>query len=128
MARPRQPTKILEMRGSYKEHPERKADRANEPEGDELNTKPPRGFSHAQKTVWKEIIDMLPKGVMQQQDRMTIETLAKLMVKFRQKYSLNGSEYGLLMKCLTELGMTPASRSKVIVPKKKNERDGWDDA
>jgi len=133
MPRPRKPTKVLEMQGAYKANPQRKKERVNEPKPDTDIGNPPRGFTAAQKKIWQEMIDITPDGVITRMDRFILEVVSVMLCRFREAYTgrgkpLQSSEYGILMRALTSLGMTPADRSKVLVPPEKTEDDGWDRA
>lgn len=127
MSRTRQPTKVLQMKGTYKYNAGRLPQ--NEPEGDEFDTTPPKGFLKEEKLIWDEIIAMAPPGVLQQQDRFSVEVLTRLMARHRKaKGAISSADMTKLLKCLTELGFTPASRGKVVAGKQKDKGDGWDNA
>ena len=126
MARPRKPTKILELRGSFKQNPQRK--RLNEPQPEADLGKPPKNLTAAQQKIWYEIIEQTPDGVITRMDRFTLEILTVLLHKVRTTPRVQGAELSTLMRCLTAFGMTPADRSKVVVATKQTKSDGWDDA
>ena len=125
MARPRTPTKVLDMRGSFKAHPERKAEREGEPEIEEPIGDPPKSLKVAEKKLWIEIIEVLPEGVLTAADRWNLEIACRMMYKLR-KADANAGEIGILQKCLSNMGLTPADRSKVKMPAKK-EKGKWDE-
>jgi len=127
MGRPKTPSKVLAMRGSYKAHPERRP--KGEPQGDEWDNKQPPGLTVAEKKIWKELVAMSPPGVLQVGDRWSVELLVRLMTRYRKaKGLLHQAEMNQLIRCLTEFGMSPASRAKVVVKDKGKKADGWDDA
>lgn len=131
MARPRKPTKILELSGSFKGRPGRKAQRQAEPVPVAGAGNPPRYMTTDQKKVWREIVKKTPEGVITAMDRCTLEIVVTLLHRFREATSgkserLQGAELSALMRGLSSLGMTPADRSKVSVPVKQDAPDGWD--
>ena len=125
MGRETVPTKILEMRGAYKNHPERAKDRENEPKPTAPLGNPPRSLNKQQKAIWRELVKPVPDGVLTAMDRAHLELACILLARIRNG-DANSADQGQLIKCLTEIGMTPASRSKVSVPKKE-KANKWDD-
>jgi len=131
--RPRTPTKILDLKGSYKTHPERKQERAAEPKPRADRVTPPKYLSKDHKACWREIIKQAPPGVYTNMDRQALEVTCVLLDKFRKGYTLmaepmSAAELGLLTRMLSQLGMTPADRSRIAVPKQDEKTDGWADA
>ena len=114
MPRPRTPTSILEARGAYVNHPERRADRVNEPQPSGPLGPPPTHLTKEQKKIWKELVKIAPPGVLTNCDRWTVERCVQLVAKMRvgNLMALEGSQ---LITCLSKLGMTPTDRSKVSV-------------
>lgn len=125
MARNRTPTNVLDLKGSYKNHPERKRERANEPEPKAGIGPSPDHFDELQQKTWNELVGIIPAGVLGDCDRWTVEIAVRLMCKLRADGGLAGAEYGNLIKCLSVMGMTPADRSRVKVPDKPKST-GWD--
>lgn len=127
MARPRTNSKVLEMRGAYKAHPERKP--KHEPKGALLDDRMPPGLTKYEQNLWQELIAMAAPGVLENGDKWSIEYLVRLMARFRKaKGVVPASELTALMRAMTEFGLTPVSRSKVLVKDKGEKKDGWDDA
>lgn len=116
MARPRKPTSVLEFTGAFKKHPERRRQRANEPQQDEELGDPPDQLNEAQAARWKDIVADCPEGVLRRADRMAVEMAARLWTKLRDG-TAKPAEVGILSSLLGRLGMTPADRSKVSVVK-----------
>lgn len=114
MARPRTPTRILEAKGSFVKHPERRAARAHEPRPTTSLGDPPAYFSKRQKTIWYEVCSLIPAGVAFFPDRLLVETCA-LLVNKQRLGKAKGVDDSHLLQCLVQLGMTPAARSKVSV-------------
>ena len=130
MARPRKPTKILQLSGSFQGRPDRKKQREGEPQPAANAGRPPRHLTTDQKKIWTEITKKTPEGVITAMDRISLEIVCCLLDRFRQANSgkaerLQGAELSALMRGLSSLGMTPADRSKVSVPVKDNIPDGW---
>ena len=110
VARPRQPTELLELKGAYQKDPQRK--RPPAPRSLHGLGNPPSHFKDDEIEVWREIVGNAPDRVLTAGDRLTVEMVARLVAKFRADW-LTGAEFGTLKSCLTELGWTPASRSKI---------------
>ena len=111
MPRPRLPTELLELRGAFRKDPQRR--RAVGPKSPIGIGEPPEHLSEGEKAVWRELVANAPAGVLTGADRAVMELLVRLMARFRADW-LTGAEFGILKGCLTELGWTPAARSKVI--------------
>ena len=129
--RPRTNTRVLLMRGSFKAHPERKKERENEPKGQIMSVteSPPPGFTHRQKTIWKEFISSAPYGMFEESDRHIIELTVIFMAEFREKNGdISQTRLTALLRGLQQLGKTPIERSKVVCRNKIEEKDGWADA
>jgi hypothetical protein len=125
MPQARVPTSILEARGSFIAHPERKEDRAHEPVPSGELGLPPATLTPFQKTIWAELAGIIPAGVAGNCDRWIIEIAVKLMAKVRLGKA-KGIDYSQLLTCLARLGMTPADRSRVKATATPQE-DSWDD-
>jgi hypothetical protein len=127
MGRPRKPTAELERIGAFEKHPERKADRANEPKPEGPIGTPPAEFliefpnsgylkSTRLLALWNELIELAPPGVLTSADRWHVEIVCRLMEKQRYGH-LKGTELSQLSMLLGKMGLNPADRSKVsIVP------------
>lgn len=124
MARPRKPTALLEASGAYKKDPQRRADREGEVEDvEDLGARPP-GLPVAVAVVWDELVADCHKGVLTRADRQSLEIAARLMAEFRQRGAdMEAGKIGRLQAALGELGMSPASRSKVKVARKPAARN-----
>lgn len=117
MPRPRTPTEVLELRGSFKKDPQRQ--RPVGPKASGAIGDPPGHMAEAEAAIWHELVGNAPPNVLTSADRPTLELLSRLMAKFRADW-LSGAEMAIMRNCLTDLGWTPASRSK-IVPVKSDE-------
>lgn len=114
MARPRKPTRVLELTGAFRTHPERRRERENEPEPAVGIGKPPSSLSESQKARWKQIAKWCTWLTIA--DRPFVEMTARLWQLMRDGAAGIG-ELKQLAVNLAHLGMTPADRSKIQVPK-----------
>ena len=137
----KKPSKIIALEGGRKNHPER--ENKNEPKPIEKIGNAPRHLTDEQKAIWNEIISQVPLGVITKMDRMILETVSVLMLKFRKASEpltadmlsgdlaapkMQGNELSMLMKGLQTLGMTPADRSRVSDGGGSGGEDGWGNA
>ena len=111
MARPRTPTNVLDARGAFRKHPERKRTDAQTvgPLG-----RPPSHVKGEVLKAWKEIAKSAPLEVLTASDKLALELAANLLAQFR----LNPIEFPAaklvrLEALLGKFGMTPADRAKV---------------
>jgi hypothetical protein len=119
----RTPTAILEARGSFISHKNRKAARAGEPVVTKKLGSPPKSFTDEQKKLWHEFAKIVPPGVSTYADRWAVEIVVCAMAKFRAG-TISGTETGHLTSLLSRFGLTPADRSRVVatlVPKEESE-------
>lgn len=117
----RKPTNVLKLTGAYEQSPSRKHDRDYEPEGAEFPKRPPKNFSSDEKAMWEELVESVPPGVLQFQDKYIVEKLAVSFNQFRKhKAHTKPNIMAEIRHCLGQLGMTPADRSRIISSRKKN--------
>ena len=117
---PRKPTAQLALSGSLNKHPERLAARANEPKPDPKFGNAPTHLTKAQKKVWKEVVDQIPDGVATKADRLVVEVVVRMTEKMREG-TATSANYTTLMRGLSQLGMTPADRSKISVTPQESD-------
>jgi phage terminase small subunit len=111
MARPRTPATILQLKGAFKEHPNRAREDAkvNQPIGD-----PPKSLTPFQLKIWREIVGKIPDEVAGDADEFMLELVVILFSEFREAPTLfTAAKYGILHRLLTDLGMTPQGRAKI---------------
>lgn len=110
--RPRTPTKVLELRGSFKRHPERRRQRENEPESAPMVVSaPPGSLSEEQRRKWAFILENAPAGVITASDVGVVQLCAIFWEKLdRLGAEMKTNEMGVLVRCLNQLGMSPFSR------------------
>jgi hypothetical protein len=120
--RPRKPTAAHELSGSFEKHPERKAERANEPKPEGPLGAPPPCFEEGTSTgsrliaIWHELVAQVPPGVLTSADRFHVELAVRLTHRIRTSNAKAG-DYSRLDILLGKMGMNPADRAKVnVVP------------
>jgi phage terminase small subunit len=120
MARPRKPTHLLAISGGLDKNPQRYTDRAGEPVDDRELGDPPPKLDPAAQAAWREIAQVAPVGVLAQADRLIVELAAMLVAQFRRQGDLMPlPAVTRLQSVLGDLGLTPASRSKVTAAASK---------
>ena len=114
MARPRTPSNILELRGSFKTHPER---RRKDLEGvGAFDPQPPGHLPQELVPSWHEIVKQINPCVLTASDQSSVEIMARLMLQIRLTND---------MECVREMrqwfgqyGLTAVGRAKLGTPKK----------
>ena len=122
MARPKTASKILELKGSFKKHPERK--RQAEPEGREVFSRaPPDQLSGYQQECWREIIKAIPAGVLTGSDLIHVEVVARLLAELRTKGDeMRTERITRLTQEMGRLGLNPSARASLSVEKPKTNK------
>ena len=113
MARPRKPTRVLELSGAFKQHPERR--RAAEPQPTGPIGEPPARLYTKAIPFWDEIVTQCAPGVLTVADRWAVELASRIMLKVAIG-SVKGCELGVLRSLLSSMGMTPADRTRLSIP------------
>jgi hypothetical protein len=122
----RTPTAILEARGSFINHKNRKDARAGEPIVTKKLGSPPKIFTDEQKKLWREFAKVVPEGVATYADRWAVEIVVSTMAKFRAG-TITGAETSQLTSLLSRFGLTPADRSRVVATLAPSPDDDWSD-
>lgn len=111
MARPRTPTNVLDARGSFKKHPERKRQDAEASGPLEAS---PDHINGEVLNAWNEIVESAPLDVLTNSDRISLEIAANLLAQFRSDpIGFTAAKLVRLEALLGKFGMTPADRAKV---------------
>lgn len=126
MGRNRTPTAILERRGAFSSHKNRRDARAGEPVVTKRLGGPPKTCTEEQKKLWREYAKMVPAGVATYADRWAVEIVVSVMAKFRAG-TISGVETAQLMSLLSRFGLTPADRSRVVATVAPKPDDEWSD-
>ena len=108
MSRPRTPTAVLELRGSYRKNPRRRREREGEPLVTTPLPDPPARLSDPETAVWREMaaIGHWLKGP----DQFLLEVAVRLMAKHRAGELETTSH---LLTALRKLGFAPGERAKL---------------
>jgi hypothetical protein len=115
----RKPTIVHELSGAFKKNPQRGKNRLNEPVPRAGIGPAPSHLDDAEQLAWDEIVNILPGGVAYDSDRLALEMTAVLLVRFRRdKSDIPAALFGRLESMLGRFGLTPADRSKILVPDK----------
>ena len=123
----RTPTAILEARGSFINHKNRKAARAGEPVVTKRLGSPPKTFTDEQKKLWHEFAKIVPPRVATYADRWAVEIVVCAMAKFRAG-SITGAETGQLTSLLSDSGLRPptaAGLSLRLRPSRTTNGQTW---
>lgn len=110
MPRKRKPSNLLEFTGAFAKNPQRLAERANEASDERELGEPPDGLDSAVTQAWHDIVDTSVPGVLKRRDRLAVEMAARAICAAR----LSPMCIVQARLALAELGMTPASASKVV--------------
>jgi phage terminase small subunit len=100
------------LAGAFKKDPQRLAARAMEPKPSGPIGDAPEWMDDSERVAWREVIDEAPPGVLTNADRGIVTIVAQLRKLVAQRMA-DTKDRALLKACYGELGMTPASRSKV---------------
>ena len=115
MARPRTATKILEMRGAFKKHPERKRPREPKPSA-ALNKRTPSHLKADQQKSWRLLMKLVPPGVLMNSDLLIVEIAACLTAEYRRDPdAMPTARITRLETVIGKLGLTPPDRAKLMV-------------
>jgi phage terminase small subunit len=128
MGRTHTPTAILDAKGSFLKHPDRK--RPGEPKPSRPLGPPPKYLSDGLKAIWKEVAKRLLPGVASEADRDAFEMMVRLTATMRDGGTKVGdvvvpmmaAERSTLISLWSRFAMTPADRSKVVVEKPKDSK------
>lgn len=133
------------MSGSASKHKDRIEARKHEPTPDPNFGNVPKYLSEAQKDIWRELVSEIPPRVLTKSDRKTVEIAVRMIERMRHIHNevvcwaqfhadgticpgeMKSSDYATLNRCLSQLGCTPADRSKIkAAPAPEKEvNDPW---
>lgn len=111
--RPRTPAKILELRGSWKAHPER---RREDIEGNgPFDPHPPANLPQELAGCWRDVVRQINPQILTGSDATSVETMARLLLQIRMTSDVVAiREYR--MWC-DRYGMTATGRAKIPAQK-----------
>ena len=125
MPRPRTATRILEMRGAFKANPARKRPHEPQVEG-AIPAEPPEHLDEEMAGCWREVVGMVPAGVLTSADDVAVEVVSVLLADFRrERENMQGARLSRLCVMLGRLGLDPSGRAGLVAPSVK--RNKFDD-
>jgi hypothetical protein len=112
--RPPTPAKVLEMRGAFKKHPER---RREDLDGvGPFDSTPPTHLDQALVPYWREVVQQINPIVLTASDSMSIEVMAGLLQQWRvMKDKAIATE---LRQWFAQYGLTAVGRARLGGTKK----------
>jgi len=113
LARPRTPSNLLEFRGSFDKHPERR--RQDLPGVGAFNPLPPKNLQRELVPLWREIVEQINPVVLTGSDYLSIETMAKLLLQYRLSGDVSIAKE--LRQWFAQYGLTAVGRTKIAPPK-----------
>ena len=118
--RPRLPDAVAKATGAAAKNPQRFTDR-KPPKSKPLGP-PPVDLDEAAVTAWLTFAEEIPW--LEHADRTTLELASRLAAVMRTDFgSMTGAQIGHLRACLTEMGATPAARSKIKAAPDDDDKD-----
>ena len=122
MGKPRTATAILEARGAFKNHPERK--RKNEPKpAAAFPVRAPTRLTQEQKACWRQIVNITPPGVLANSDQLIVEVASCLLAEYRANPNeMVTARITRLTSELGKLGLSPSDRAGLEIPSTKPNR------
>lgn len=125
MSRPRTPTNVLELRGSFKRNPQRGRARINEPEPAGDIGDPPEHLTAVERGCWVELVGLCHEGVLCAADRPFLEYGARVFAQLRADPFIDTKLATRFETICGRLGMTPADRSKVQISRSARAKDPY---
>jgi len=122
MGRPRQPAKVLELKGSFVKHPERAREDAEGSAPFEIE--PPPHLPQETVRAWRDIVTRLPKVAIYNTDELAVEIAAKWLTVFRLTGDKESSTE--LRHWLGKLGFSPQDRTR-LAPAERAKTNKFDD-
>lgn len=111
MPRPRTPSKVLELRGAYVTHPERR--REDAPGSGPANLEPPSHLPTDVAPAWRYVVARLPRVCISASDEILIESAARLLADVWSTRRADPRLYSELRSTLAALGMSPQARTRL---------------
>ncbi len=133
MARPRKPTKLLELSGAIKRNPQRYRDRADEPQGHPEVGDPPADFLRPESSeakrhleIWHRFLAEAPPGCITGSDRTRLSLACRLLARIERGEGTSAN-HAQMERYLAGFGMSGEGRARRGVKQKKqaeSEDDG----
>ena len=122
MGRARTATALLEARGAFKNHPERKR---QDPEvKSDFPGIAPANLTPLQLRAWGYIVNQIPASVLTGADQASVQLLCVLWAEFQQDTaSFPSAKIGQMRGLMGEFGMSPAARAKLATRPEDDDGD-----
>lgn len=122
MARPKQPTVLHEIKGSFNKNPKRRPKGEPRPKGGIGPA--PKWMIDAEAEIWDELVGIVPPGVLTDADRWIVERVVKLMWIARyDEERFTGAKEGHFISYLSRMGLTPSDRAKISIDRQDEQDD-----
>jgi|TARA_B100001105_G_scaffold141225_1_gene113128 hypothetical protein len=124
MAANKKPTALRELQGTANRNKHR--DNQDPPVVTRGIGPAPKYLNDAQSEIWDEIVSGMYSGVLGEADRLALETLTRLVYTMRTDFEeMSAAKLSQLSTMLGRFGMTPSDRTKIVVPKKDDKKNGF---
>lgn len=125
--RPPKPTNLLELSGAYKKHPERRKQRANEPQPVSGALSPFQDMEgKTQSQAWDLLMVCIPPELLTPTEWPVIYEMSRLMF-LSWNDACTASERHLLAAYFGKFGMTPSDRARIQVSQEKKPQNRFAD-
>lgn len=121
MPRPRLPSNVLQLRGSFQKDPKRK--RQDAQGAGPVNLEPPAHLPGNVIPAWQWVCPRLPQISITSSDEIAIECVARLLAEMWDSRRVDTKLMSELQRWLIQLGMTPAARTKIPASKPPAEQN-----
>ena len=127
MGRPRTPTNVLNARGAFETHSDRRKAREGEAVGDGEIGNAPRTLSKAGKKAWRYLVGQCPEGVLTGADRAAMELVAGAYAEIWNKEKpITIPHRQTVFAMLGKFGLTPSERAGLIVDAPEDDDDDFE--
>lgn len=124
MPPPRKPSNVLELKGAFSKNPSRRR-KPVKPVAKLLGDAPSY-MTEAQAAVYREMLDIMPPGIVKATDGPSVELLACLMCEFREGPQLfTASRIAQLLQLFGRFGLTPSDREKMSIKQEEQVVDEY---
>lgn len=114
MGRPRLPAQVLELRGAFAAHPERR--REDAPGAGPFDLSPPAGLTGEEIGAWRWVIERLPRLALTSTEEMGVYQMARLKAACDRTHPSSPDFKKLddsLRQWAVQMGMTLQARTKL---------------